>query len=70
MTVNGNHTLRITANGLNKQEESYYVQSVKVNGKHSGKVKTRDAISYSMARYLAGEERHEKIAQGITSARK
>jgi putative alpha-1,2-mannosidase len=33
MTVNGNHTLRITANGLNNQEESYYVQSVKVNGK-------------------------------------
>jgi putative alpha-1,2-mannosidase len=33
MTVNGNHTLRITANGLDNQEESYYVQSVKVNGK-------------------------------------
>jgi putative alpha-1,2-mannosidase len=33
MTVNGNHILRITANGLNNQEESYYVQSVKVNGK-------------------------------------
>ena len=33
MTVNGNYTLRITANGSNNQEESYYVQSVKVNGK-------------------------------------
>jgi putative alpha-1,2-mannosidase len=33
MTVNGNCSLRITANGLNNQEGSYYVQSVKVNGK-------------------------------------
>jgi putative alpha-1,2-mannosidase len=33
MTVNGNYSLRITANGLNNQEGSYYVQSVKVNGK-------------------------------------
>lgn len=31
MTVNGNRTLRITAEGLGP--ESYYVQSVKVNGK-------------------------------------
>jgi putative alpha-1,2-mannosidase len=30
MTVNNNHTLRITANGL---DEGYYVQSVKLNGK-------------------------------------
>lgn len=30
MTVNGNRTLRITAEGLG--QESYYVQSVKVNG--------------------------------------
>ena len=32
MTVNGNATLRITTTGLDNQE-SYYVQSVKVNGK-------------------------------------
>ncbi|KAI1678783.1 Alpha-mannosidase [Pyrenophora tritici-repentis] len=31
MTVNGNRTLRITAEGLGR--ESYYVQSVKVNGR-------------------------------------
>lgn len=31
MTVNGNATLRITANGLDNQG-SYYVQSVRVNG--------------------------------------
>lgn len=31
MTINGNATLRIMANGLDNQE-SYYVQSVKVNG--------------------------------------
>jgi putative alpha-1,2-mannosidase len=30
MTVNGNRTLRITATGLG--QESYYVQSVKING--------------------------------------
>lgn len=30
MTVNGNKTLRITADGLGK--DSYYVQSVKING--------------------------------------
>lgn len=30
MTVNGNQTLRITADGLSK--ESYFVQSVKING--------------------------------------
>jgi len=30
MTVNGNRTLRITASGLG--QESYYVQSVKING--------------------------------------
>ncbi|KAJ5864811.1 uncharacterized protein N7529_006727 [Penicillium soppii] len=30
MTINGNKTLRITANGL---EDGYYVQSVKINGK-------------------------------------
>jgi putative alpha-1,2-mannosidase len=33
MTVNGNHSLRITAHGLNHEKGSYYVQSVKVNGK-------------------------------------
>jgi putative alpha-1,2-mannosidase len=31
MTVNGNRNLRITAFGLGR--ESYYVQSVKINGK-------------------------------------
>jgi putative alpha-1,2-mannosidase len=30
MTINGNHTLRITATGL---DQGYYVQSVKINGK-------------------------------------
>jgi putative alpha-1,2-mannosidase len=30
MTVNGNRTLRITAEGLD--EESYFVQSVRING--------------------------------------
>ncbi|KAI7487033.1 alpha-1,2-mannosidase, putative subfamily [Hortaea werneckii] len=33
MTINGNATLRIMANGLDNQE-SYYVQSVKVNGEN------------------------------------
>ncbi|KUL81758.1 hypothetical protein ZTR_09409 [Talaromyces verruculosus] len=33
MTVNGNKTLYITATGLDYNEESYYVQSVRVNGK-------------------------------------
>jgi putative alpha-1,2-mannosidase len=32
MTVNGNRTLRITAEGLGP--ESYYVQSVKINGQN------------------------------------
>lgn len=32
MTVNGNKTLRITASGLDYNRESYYVQSVRVNG--------------------------------------
>ncbi|KAK5134370.1 hypothetical protein LTR08_006550 [Meristemomyces frigidus] len=40
---------------------------VKVNGKSTDTVKT---MPYSMARYLAGEERHEMVAQGIVSARK
>lgn len=31
MTINGNQTLRITANNLDNQN-SYYVQSVKING--------------------------------------
>uniref|UniRef100_A0A093VK40 Putative glycosidase n=1 Tax=Talaromyces marneffei PM1 TaxID=1077442 RepID=A0A093VK40_TALMA len=33
MTVNGNKTLRITATGSDYNEGSYYVQSVRVNGK-------------------------------------
>lgn len=32
MTVNGNKTLHITATGLDYNEGSYYVQSVRVNG--------------------------------------
>jgi putative alpha-1,2-mannosidase len=33
MTVNGNKTLHITATGLDYNEGSYYVQSVRVNDK-------------------------------------
>lgn len=33
MTVNGNSTLRVTANGLDNNGGSVFVQSVKVNGK-------------------------------------
>jgi len=33
MTINGDKTLRITATGLDRGPESYYVQSVKINGR-------------------------------------
>jgi adhesin HecA-like repeat protein len=33
ITVNSNYTLRITASGLDNQGGSYFVQSVKINGK-------------------------------------
>jgi putative alpha-1,2-mannosidase len=37
MTINGNATLRITANGLDDSKGSYFVQRVKVNGQSWGK---------------------------------
>ena len=43
---------------------------VKINGKNPSNLKKRAAMSYSMDRYLAGNERHEKVAQGIASPRK
>jgi putative alpha-1,2-mannosidase len=33
ITVNSNYTLRVTANGLDNESGSYFVQSVKINGK-------------------------------------
>ena len=33
ITVNHNYTLRVTAHGLDNESGSYFVQSVKINGK-------------------------------------
>lgn len=33
ITVNSNYTLCVTANGLDNQDGSYFVQSVRINGK-------------------------------------
>ena len=33
ITVNSNHTLRVTVNGLDNESGGYFLQSVKINGK-------------------------------------
>lgn len=64
ITVNSNHTLRITANGLDNEGGSYYVQGVKINGhqwdknwvEHDELMVTGGTVEFDLGREMASWE--------------
>lgn len=64
ITVNHNYTLRVTANGLDNESRSYYVQSVKINGnqwdqnwvEHEELMVTGGTVEFELGKEMASWE--------------